>query len=291
MKNLSRFVPVLFTFTAALLATAGAQTIVQDFNAGGGGTFLTNWSQNGPNAANFFQNTAGGGIGNSNAVDLTSNTGDATAIFRATPFDLSTGTPTVSVSGYFRNQTPGGGSAVGAFQIGFGSDPGDGANTTNTGTAFNGAGVYSPDSTKTFLTARLRGNGAVEFQSGLTGVTTNSAASAAATLVSGNLYFLSASFTRSLTVNTFSGSVSLFDSDASGTVGTLLATLSSATLTNSAIWTDSTTYAGFRAAGQTSGANGANLVDNFSASLVPEPTVFALAALGLAGCARRRRSV
>lgn len=260
---------------AAFAASAHAQTILQDFNAGGGGTFSADFNQNGPNAPNFFQNTVGGGVGNSNAVDLTSNSGDATAIYNKVTFDLSTGTPTATISAYFRNQQNiGGGTAAGAFQLGFASD---------TTTAFNGG--------NSFLSARVQGDGSVQFQSLGTNGSGNTGTSAPSTLSNGNFYYLTVSFTRTATPNTFSGSVSLFNSDANGVLGTLLATSSSTTLTNTDIYADNTVFAGFRAAGATgSGINGANLVDNFSAA-VPEPSTYAGGGflVGLFALSQRKR--
>jgi PEP-CTERM motif len=285
---------VISSLTGALAIPSQAQTFTQNFNTSSGGTFLSDWNQNGPNAPNFYQDTTGGGLGGSNAVALTSNTNDATAIFRNTAFNLRVGT-TVTVSAYFRDQQIGANSnaAIAAFQIGFGLSAGDGSNDVHSGTAFNDTSGDSVDtpSLMNAVTARVENDGSIEFQTILNGNTTGSNRTAAASLTAGNWYYLTAAFTVSSTANAFSGTASLFNSDSDGDLGTQIETTSAAALTNSIMWDDSTTYAGFRAAGQTTGVNGAGLVDNFSASSAPEPgsAVLLLGAGALLTLVRKRR--
>jgi hypothetical protein len=255
-----------------LVPTSSAQTITQNFDAAGGGTFLSDWNQNGPAAPNLYQDTAGDGLGGSNAVALTTN-GDTTAIFRNTTFNLSVGTA-VTFSGYFRDQQIGAGPInQAAFSIGLASSAGDGSNTPQTGTAFNGPISGAITSLENVVDARVRGNGKLEFETLVAGTPVKSAATSAATLTAGNWYFLTATFTVNSTTDIFSGSAALFNSDSNGVVGTELLTTSSTSLSNSALWGDSAAFAGFRAVGQTSSTNGVSLVDSFSvtATTAPEP--------------------
>ena len=273
-----------------LVPTSSAQTITQNFNAAGGGTFLSDWNQNGPAAPNLFQDTTGGGLGGSNAVALTTN-GDTTAIFRNISFNLSVGT-TVTISSYFRDQQPGAGSTYqAAFSIGLASSAGDGSNGAHSGTAFDGPETGAITSLENVVDARVRGDGKLEFETIVAGTAVNSAATATATLTAGNWYFLTATFTVNAATNEFSGNASLFNSDSNGVVGTELLNTSSTTLSNSALWGDSAAFAGFRAVGQTSSTNGVNLVDNFSVTATPEPaSTLLLLSGGMLLAFRRRRT-
>ena len=269
--------PIFFMASLALAVLIGPASAFQlTFNEAAGGTFATDFNQNGPAAGNFYQNSAGGGIAGSNAVDLTSNSADTTAIYRKDSFDLSTGTASVTLSGYFRNQQGvTGGVARGIFQIGFASDGGDEANTLNSGTQFNGT-TGTGDSLKNFVTARVVGDGSIEFQTGLNGTTTNSGNSGTRALTNGGIYFFTVSISRTNTTSVFTGAAKLYSSEANGVLtGTLvnsavqpLASITSVNLTHSLLYTDSIVFAGFRAAGSSgAGVNGANLVDNFSATV------------------------
>ena len=252
------------------IASSQAAAFVSDFNTLG--TFATEYQVN--NGSNLQQVTSGG-LSGSGGVNLISETGDSTAIFKNEVFDLSTGTPTLTISGYFLNQQGvAGGGAAGAFQLGFAAEQ---------STAFNGGSGY------TFISARVRGEGSVEFQSGVNGSATNSGTSAGNLLVNGNWYFLTLSLTRLATLNTFSGQVSLSNSDSTGAIGSPIATSSNPAITNALIYADPTTYVGFRAAGATIGGSGVNFVDNFAAT--PEPgsaALLAIGALGLGGIRRRQ---
>lgn len=228
------------------------------------------------NNANLIQ-VSNGGLSNSGAVNLSDETNDSTAIFAPDAFDLSVALTSYNISGYFLNQQASLGTLQPAFQIGFGSAP---------STAFNSGG------SNTFLSGLVLGNGAVEFQTGNNGATIDSGTSTTNTLMGGNWYFLSLNLTRSTTPDTFSGQISLFNSNAAGVVGSRIAT-SSTNITNSLIYNDTTTYAGFRTLGSTIGGNGVNLVDNFGAVPVPEPgsvVLLAIGALGVAGIRRRKAS-
>jgi len=285
---------VVASLIGILIVPSRAQTVMQDFNAPGGGTFLSDWNQNSPDAPSFYQDSAGDGLGGSNAVALTSEANAGTAMYRNTSFNLSVGT-TVTVSGYFRDQQLGAesGSAIAAFQIGFGLSAGDAANDINTGTAFNstsGDSVNAP-SLMNAVTARVEGDGSIEFQTDLNGNTTGTGRTAAISLTAGNWYYLTASFTVDSASDTFSGTASLLNSDSNGILGTQLATIPSTTLTSHAMWDDTAAYAGFRAAGQTTDVNGVSLVDNFTVLTVPEPgcAVLLLGSGAFLGLRRRRR--
>ena len=265
-----RLSPIRIT-ALSILAAVSATAFNLNFDAPSGGTFLAEFNQNGPGAPNFIQNTIGGGIGNTNAVDLTNQTADTTAIYMGEVYNLSTGTASVTLSGYFRNQTLGTlvGGPSGIFQIGFGSDAGDTNNTNNTGTSFNGTNAFGTNATKNFLTGRVKGDGIVEFQTGINGTTLTVGSTATNALVANNFYYLAVTFTRRTTANTFVGTVKLFNSDAAGVLGSKIAEVGPTVLTQSTLYTDSSVYAGFRAAGQSGiGPYGANLVDNFSATAV-----------------------
>ncbi len=252
------------------ITSAQAAAFVSDFNTPG--TFATEYQVN--NGSNL-QQVASGGLSASGGVNLISETGDSTAIFKNEVFDLSTGTPTLTISGYFLNQQGvAGGGAAGAFQLGFAAEQ---------STAFNGGSGF------TFISARVRGEGSVEFQSGVSGSATNSATTANHLLVNGNWYFLTLTLTRLATLNTFSGQATLFNSDSTGAIGSQIDQAINPAILNTPIYTDATTYAGFRAAGATIGGSGVNFVDNFAAT--PEPgsaALLAIGALGLAGARRRR---
>jgi hypothetical protein len=249
-----------------------------DFNTAG--TFASDFTQNGPNAGNLFQNSAGTGLNGTNAVDLTNNANDATAILTAAGQvgALDSGTDGYTLAGFFRNQNGiTGGSAVGIFQLGLGSD---------TSTAFNGG--------STFLSARVRRDGTVEFQTGANGTTVGTGAAvstSATTLVDGNWYYLTVTLNRTSTQDTFSGTAELYNATSAGVIGSQLTNATSSTLVNAAMYADNSVYAGFRAAGSSGNSlSGANLVDNFSVVAVPEPASLAMLALGALAVRRRSRS-
>ncbi len=116
-------------------------------------------------------------------------------------------------------------------------------------------------------------------------------------LTAGSWYRLAFDFTKSATANEFSYTVSLLSLGANGTStpvlfndGTKDITLSG-TISNSAIYGDADAFFGYDIR-DTSTNTGITHVDNFTASVIPEPSAYALLtgglALGMIGFRRRR---
>lgn len=268
--NASRLLLALAACGACGLSRAPAQ-IVTIFNdnldayADGKADVVYQANYNVPPAAGSFTITSSGGLGGSKSLQ---NTVDATLVrdlsSSAINYTASDNTRFGSVGIYFQH--------AGAFGL---AGPQIGLVPLPTGSFASGADI----------SGRLN-NGKLELRSNNTSILTDTTT---ATLTNGNWYKLEFGFERTTTTNSFTTTVSLYNSDASGTVGTLIDSIG-VTFANATMWSDSQTFAAVR-----ENMSILNL-DNFMLTqgvAVPEPSASTALAgagmLGLAALRRRRR--
>jgi hypothetical protein len=247
--------------SALLLTTAHAAVIFNE-------TFDTYDDKTGLNPLyNDNSNTAillTGGLGNSRALDFL---GDSTMIRDTTAFavNITQNIGTVEVFFLWNGET---GFGLAAPQIGL--------LTVSTG-GFGGTQDVG---------VRLNNNRLV-LRSNNADVITPTASNPSVTPVAGNWYALSFSATRTANTNEMFLETTLYNADAAGVKGTVVAT-SSATAVNSQVWGDAD---GLLFAAMRVNSTRIDALDNFSLSQtpVPEPGAFTLAALAFGAVILRRR--
>ena len=103
-------------------------------------------------------------------------------------------------------------------------------------------------------------------------------------------YTINLTIFKSVTADEFDVSVSIDELNADGTAVTTAGLVSaSGTVTNAAIYADTTLFAGFHVSFAGSGNTHGSEFDNFNLAIVPEPTSLALVGLGGLCLLRRRR--
>lgn len=230
--------------------------------------------------------TAGTG-GSGGLIHTATAPEDTTAIYSAQSFDLTSGlTHTLSID----------------FKTGPGAISGSANAIVMLGlSANNNTGFYS-NANDAYIGGRVRRRSSAGGAEGLQSQTKNSGGSPASAPADGSLadidfasdnwYRFSLSLTRDAIENQFSYAMTLEDLGTTGTAapaaitnGTLAGTFS-----NSSLYNDTTVYAAFR--GVPTVPNGNVALDNFTVTVVPEPTGVTFVLLGclcLSPLARKRR--
>lgn len=270
----SRPLSLFASFASVGLAGAGAQitTVFNDtFDTYADGKADTAYvaNYNFPATVGALTIATGTGLGGSKSLQ---NTADGTLVRDITSsainYTSADNNRFATVSVYFQH---GGSFGTSAPQIGLTS--------TGTGGFTGGTGVFD-------ISGRITTGGKLELRSNNASVLTDTNA---LTLTTNSWYFLQYSVERATTTDTFTATVSLFNSSTTGVVGTLVDSIS-ATFTNTGMWSDTQVFAALRE--NTSILN----LDNFSltqgiSSSIPEPSSFAaLAGLCVLGAVAVRRT-
>jgi hypothetical protein len=132
------------------------------------------------------------------------------------------------------------------------------------------------------LLARINKPGAntgqLTLQSRVAGTATTNATGSLGSfaLTNGNWNNLSLTLTRTGTPDQFTLNTSLFNAFSDGTLGTLIDSIGSTTISSSSLYGDSSLFAGFRGFAP----NGLDRLDNFALTQVPEPSTYGLLLVG-----------
>lgn len=266
---------ILGTLSAILSAPLHA-AIVYSTDFGAVTDITGNFNVNG--ATDYAWNSTagvGGGAGLAGA-----GTNAASYIYNGSSFDLSAGAITFSVD-FTVNYSNGNNRAVGQLGV-----VGDSALqfTSVADMYFVSTRLSTVSGTNDTWQLQVNSKSLLPLNSGIT----TSPIGSNFTLTNGEWYRHELTINRSATADQFLLSGSLTSLGASGTtVGSVIASYSDVSVTNALVYADSSVFGGFRSRG-TEGPK----LDNFSISVVPEPSTYA-AMLGLAAVAlallRRRR--
>lgn len=283
--SITRILAVVMTLAAApafaqfIDVQFESATALDDFTQRTSGAVDVNGS---PMAASGFAFTSGSGRSGSGGIThIAGGTTDVSLIYTPVSIDVSTGAK-YDLSVFFKSGASGvlAPTATGAVvQLGL---------SGRSDTSFNG------DSGDNFISARLihltasSNTYSIETQvKTTTGATVTGSQSSGFSLAASTWYKLSVSVQQSPTANTFSFTMGLENWGSTGAA--FVSTTSgptSGTFTNSTLYNDTTTYAGFRAQ---EGQTGAVAFD--SVTVVPEPASALLALCGGAAMLLRRRRV
>ncbi len=223
-----------------------------------------------------------GGVGGSGGVSIaapaTGITPDSTAIYKNTSFDFSTAGDTLNISAYVNVIAP---TEAGnrLLHLGFVNSSTSGLNG-NAGLAFMGFRLNPTAVGSTVFAPQWQTKTA-------SGSTVNTSGGGNLTLAVGDWYEVSVTFAN-LGGGSIEGSGFVEDFGANGLTPGASSTISPTTLTSADIASDSSVWAAFR----TFQADGDGGLDNFGASVVPEPGTTVLVGLGLGTLVlvgRRRR--
>ncbi len=193
------------------------------------------------------------GLGGSQSVQTTT----ATAV-RMSPV-INTGSGDLTIDLYFQWFGPGTSGAA-RPQIGL---------TSATTGVLNGASD---------LSGRIGGNNTLELRANGAGISSDSV-NMDTVLAANNWYLFRLTIAQTASSGVFSNTISVYNSDNSGNVGTLVRSLTNSALSNPGYYNQSTTYAAFRHTSQDPN------LDNFSVSQTPPPAA-TIAIAGTLGALR-----
>ena len=288
MKAVNRVHVGYLAVLGASLVMAQAQSFIVNFDTPGDLANNFNIYQNtSPPVVNAatgspYSQSLTGGVGGSGSVSIATPaagiTPDSTAIWKNSSFDFSTAGATVNVSAYVDVIPP---TEAGnrLLHLGFANENTSGLNG-NAGLAFMGFRLNPTAVGSTIFAPQWQTKTA-------SGGTVNTSGGGNLTLTAGDWYQVSVTF-QNLGAGNIQGSAFVRDFGTDGLTPGASSSISSVSLTSADIASDSSVWAAFR----TFQADGAGGLDNFSASVVPEPgtTLLVGTGLGVFLLARRRQS-
>jgi hypothetical protein len=277
MKAVNRVHWGCLVVLGASLVTTQAQSFTVNFDTTGDLANNFNIYQNtSPPVTNAatgspYSQSLAGGVGGSGFVSIaapgTGITPDSTAIYKNTSFDFSTAGDALSISAYVNIIAP---TETGnrLLHLGFANSSTSGLNG-NAGLSFMGFRLNPTAVGSTVFAPQWQTKTA-------SGSTVNTSGGGNLTLTAGDWYEVSVTFAN-LGGGNIGGSGFVEDFGANGLTPGASSSISPITLTSADIASDSSVWAAFRAF-QADGDGG---LDNFSASVVPEPSTTVLVGLGL----------
>lgn len=267
------------------------QVVVYSNNFNSASSDLTaNFSESGQSSGTNFTWGSTVGVGGSGGVSVSG--GPETAYYTTSVDGFSSSLTEYGISTYFRllSNTAGTAGNLG-FATGFLASTSDlmGNNSgTNTYLTLQAQIINTPSGEDTRYQFSFRSRSGSNSQ-------TISTAAEYFTLTSNNWYRFETSYSFDSLAGTFSATGTLWDYGVDGTSlsPTQVATFTSGSMSNASFATDTEIYAAFRTGNY--GFGGANRVDNFLVTSVPEPAAVGYLAIGLAaglmGWRKRRHSL
>lgn len=89
--------------------------------------------------------------------------------------------------------------------------------------------------------------------------------------------------TKKATANTFDLALSLYNSSSTGVIGSQLSSISTTSVTNSALYSDAGVFAGIRNGVHSTGSSRSGIIDNIVVTAVPEPSAALAGMFGMLG--------
>lgn len=238
----------------------------------------SNFTEQGQTAGTNFTWISNTGVSNTGTINVSG--APETAYYNTTQTGFSSTLTTYTLSASFRavSSTTGtaGNSAFALGWIGATTDLLGTNSGTNTYLLMTVNAVNTTAGNDTLLQMSFRSKSGSSAQ-------TSSSAAGTFTLTNGEWYQYVTTYTFDSLAGTFVATGSIYDTGANGdsTTPTLVTSFTSTALSNASFATDTDIYAGFRSAAL--GYAGANRIDDFAITAVPEPSTMACLMLALLG--------